>query len=138
MTDMYPPIGEQIQLLLSSLPVTLPPIDPTPSLPRNVASIIDHTLLAPASTPVDIRQCCKEAVTYNAATVCVNSSMVALAAEALQGTGVKPICTIGFPFGAGNTQSKVLECSIAKEQGAQEIDMVRQELSACILDVHMI
>ncbi|UZJ56959.1 hypothetical protein CBS101457_006279 [Exobasidium rhododendri] len=125
MTDVYPPIGEQIQLLLSSLPATLPPLNPAPLLPTNVASIIDHTLLAPASTPVDIQRCCKEAVSHEAATVCVNSSMMHIAVESLRGTTVRPICTIGFPFGAGNKESKIQETLTARLQGAQEIDMVQ-------------
>lgn len=122
---LYPPIGEQIQLLLDSLPAELPPIQPTPTLPSSVASVIDHTLLAPSATIVDIQECCKEAIRFKAATVCVNSSMVEIAAKALQGTQIRSICTIGFPFGAANLEGKVEETKIAKAHGAQEIDMVQ-------------
>lgn len=124
MSATYPPIGEQIQLLLESLPAQLGPISPAPALPAAAASIIDHTLLAPSSTPLDIEQCCKEAIELSAATVCVNSSMIDIAAQALKGTAVRPICTIGFPFGAGNMAGKVEETQSAKAKGAQEIDMV--------------
>ncbi|PWN34843.1 deoxyribose-phosphate aldolase [Meira miltonrushii] len=122
---MSAPSLEEIQTLLSQIPQDLPPLNPAPSIPDNVASIIDHTLLAPNALPTEIEQCCRDAIELNAATVCVNSSMVAIAAKALQGTHVKPICTIGFPFGAGNTQGKVQETQKAQEDGAQEIDMVQ-------------
>lgn len=124
-TDIYPPIGEQIQLLLSSLPSQLGPVEPQPALPSSVASIIDHTLLAPSAIISDIQECCKEAIKLKAATVCVNSSMVHIAAKELQGSSVRPICTIGFPFGAANMEGKVEETRAAKAAGAKEIDMVR-------------
>jgi deoxyribose-phosphate aldolase len=118
-------IYQSIQILLESLPDTLETIKPTPPIPSNVASVIDHTLLTPSATPTDIQQCCKEAVDLKAATVCVNSSSIGVAVESLHGTSVKPICTISFPFGAGNLEGKVKEAEVAKASGAKEIDMVR-------------
>jgi deoxyribose-phosphate aldolase len=128
MAAVYPPIGEQIQLLLSSLPSELGPIQPQPALPTSVASIIDHTLLAPSATISDIQECCREAIKLKAATVCVNSSMLQVAVKELQGTAIRPICTIGFPFGAANTEGKVEETRAAKAAGAKEIDMVSATL----------
>ena len=122
---MSAPTREEIQTLLSQIPQELPPINPTPSVPSNVASIIDHTLLAPNALPTEIEQCCRDAIELDAATVCVNSSMVAIAAKVLKGSKIKPICTIGFPFGAGNVQGKVQETQKAQQDGAQEIDMVQ-------------
>lgn len=119
------PTLEEIQALVSDLPATLPPIEPSPAVPGHIASIVDHTLLASNALPADIVQCCRDAVQLGTATVCVNSSMVAVAAKALQGSDVKPICTIGFPFGAGNLQGKVTETQAAKADGALEIDMVQ-------------
>lgn len=122
---MSAPTVEEIQILLSQIPHQLPPLNPTPSVPENVASIIDHTLLAPNALPEEIEQCCRDAIELNAATVCVNSSMAKIAAKALEGSHVKPICTIGFPFGAGNLEGKVQEAEKASQDGAQEIDMVQ-------------
>lgn len=127
MNGLYPPIDEQIQLLLASLPSQLEPIQPSPPLPSSVASVIDHTLLAPNSTVSDIQECCREAIQLGAATVCVNSSMVQVAAKKLEGTLIKPICTIGFPFGAANTEGKIEETRTAKAAGAKEIDMVSRQ-----------
>lgn len=119
-----------IDSLLSSLPASLdslPPITPTPALPTTeaeVSALIDHTLLAPNATLDQIAAVCEEAKQYRTATVCVNSSMIPYVAQHLAGTSVLPISVIGFPFGSSNTPSKVLEATIACEEGAKEIDMV--------------
>lgn len=123
--DISCPSLEEIQHLLSTLPQDLGPIHPTPALPNSFTSLIDHTLLAPYAVPADIVQCCQDAVELKTATVCVNSSLVGTAAGALKGSKVRAICTIGFPFGAGNTHSKVEETRTAVADGAEEIDMVQ-------------
>lgn len=121
------PLAQEIGNLLASLPKELAPLDPPAKLPAgdNVASIIDHTLLAPTATPSDILAICQEAMQLGTATVCVNSSMVQYAAEALRDTKVLPICTVGFPFGAASRASKVAETQQAIKDGAREIDMVQ-------------
>lgn len=121
-------IEAQVQELLSALPASLPPLDPPRSLSADsVASLIDHTLLAPSATTQDIEALAKEATDLGSATICVNSSVVRAAAQALSSlsSGVLPICTVGFPFGAGNTAGKVAETRAAIQDGAKEIDMVQ-------------
>jgi deoxyribose-phosphate aldolase len=86
--------------------------------------MIDHTVLKPEATPDDIRKACREAREHNFATVCVNGGYVALAAEALKGSNVKPIAVVGFPLGAGTSAAKAFEAKDAVSHGAQEIDMV--------------
>ena len=85
---------------------------------------IDHTLLSASATEAAILQLCEEAVHYNFHTVCVNSSYVALAKQALGRSNVKVCTVIGFPLGAMATEAKVFEAKNAIEQGASEIDMV--------------
>ena len=85
---------------------------------------IDHTLLKPDATREDIQKLCEEAKQYHFATVCVNSTHVAYAAELLQGSTVKPIAVVGFPLGAAVSASKAFEAKEAIRAGAQEIDMV--------------
>lgn len=91
---------------------------------RSLAAVIDHTLLKPEATPDEIEKLCAEAVSYNFASVCVNPCWVVLAHERLAGSPVK-VCTVaGFPLGANDLSTKVREAATAREQGAQEIDMV--------------
>lgn len=98
--------------------------------PSRVASVIDHTLLAPAATNEQVIKVCEDAAKLHTATVCVNSSMVALAASTLAGLGsgsVKAISVVAFPFGSTNTQAKVAETKQAIADGAAEIDMVQNQ-----------
>lgn len=91
---------------------------------KTIAAVCDHTLLKATAGPGEIRTLCNEAITYQAASVCVNSCYVRLAAELLQGSNVKTCCVVGFPLGAMSTASKVAETKNAIADGAQEIDMV--------------
>ena len=90
----------------------------------DIARRIDHTLLKPDATKDDLDLICKEALQYNFATVCVNSSNIPYVAKKLKGSDVKPIAVVGFPLGASTTSAKVYEAIEAIRNGAREIDMV--------------
>ena len=91
---------------------------------RNIARLIDHTILRPDAMRSDVMQVCAEALQYEFASVCVNSFWVPMVAEELRGSPVK-VCTVaGFPLGAAGTAAKVSETLGALWDGAQEIDMV--------------
>lgn len=91
---------------------------------KDVASMIDHTLLKPDATSDQIAQLCFEARKYNFASVCVNPTHVKLCAELLKGSSVKVCTVIGFPLGATSSDVKVYETKNAIREGATEIDMV--------------
>jgi deoxyribose-phosphate aldolase len=93
---------------------------------RDLAPYIDHTLLKPDATRDDLVKLCDEARKYGFATVCVNSSNVALASRLLQGCSTKAIAVVGFPLGAATTSAKTFETREAIRAGAAEIDMVIQ------------
>jgi deoxyribose-phosphate aldolase len=90
----------------------------------NIAKMIDHSLLKPDATRVQIEQLCKDGEKYNFATVCVNPFWVKLCKELLAGSTVK-ICTVsGFPLGTSKPEVKAKEAELAIKDGADEIDMV--------------
>ena len=91
---------------------------------RDLAPYIDHTLLKADATRDDLVKLCDEARKYGFATVCVNSSNVALCSRLLQGCATKPIAVVGFPLGAAATAAKVFETREAIRAGAAEVDMV--------------
>ena len=91
---------------------------------KKLAKTIDHTLLKPDATRAQILKLCEEAKEYGFASVCVNPSRIALAAEALKGTDVTPCCVVGFPLGAIPSESKAAETAVAVRNGAREVDMV--------------
>ncbi len=92
--------------------------------PDELARYIDHTLLKPDATEEQVRKLCREAIEYHFASVCVNPSYVALAAEELAGTDIKATTVVGFPLGATLTEAKEAEAGFVIRNGAQEIDMV--------------
>ena len=91
---------------------------------ENLAAIIDHTLLKPETTELQIRKLCDEAKQWGFASVCVNPRWVKVASEALAGCDVKVCTVIGFPLGANVTAVKVAETRQAISDGADELDMV--------------
>lgn len=91
---------------------------------KQIASIIDHTILKPEATAEAVKRICEEALKYNFASVCINPSNIKLAAELLKGSQVKVCTVIGFPLGANTTEVKAFETRDAIEKGAQEVDMV--------------
>lgn len=92
--------------------------------PREIAGMIDHTLLKPDATRSQIEALCAEAREHGFATVCVNPAWVRVCAELLAGSPTR-VCTVaGFPLGATLPDVKAFETSRAIEDGAREVDMV--------------
>ena len=91
---------------------------------KEVASYIDHTLLAPQATVKQIETLCQEAIRYGFASVCINSCNVGIAKNELKDSNVKVCTVVGFPLGAVPSKIKALEAKNAIRDGADEIDMV--------------
>jgi deoxyribose-phosphate aldolase len=91
---------------------------------RELAALIDHTLLKPEATEAEVRKLCQEARDYHFCSVCVNTSWVSRCRDLLRGSGVKVCCVVGFPLGAMESRSKAYETREAIANGADEIDMV--------------
>lgn len=85
---------------------------------------IDHTILKPETTQEQVEKILAEAKEYDFASVCVNPTWVALAAESLKDSDVKVCTVIGFPLGANTSAVKTFETKDAISNGADEIDMV--------------
>lgn len=98
---------------------------------KNIAAVIDHTLLSPTATHKDIEKLCNEAVQYGFYSVCIHPRWVSLAAMLLENSNVK-VCTVtGFPFGADLAKIKAASAKASIMEGADEIDMVA-DLAAII------
>src|SRR5256885_12183554 len=91
---------------------------------KDLAHVIDHTMLKPDATREDIVKTCEEARRHGFATVCVNPSWVELAARLLHGSSTVPIAVVAFPSGAATTSAKGFETRGAIRKGARESDMV--------------
>lgn len=91
---------------------------------RQIAAIIDHTLLKPDATLGQIGQLCREARDNRFAAVCVNPFYISQVHTLLKGSGVKTCSVIGFPLGASRSPDKVSEARSVLSAGAEEVDMV--------------
>ncbi|MCY7843137.1 Deoxyribose-phosphate aldolase [Bacillus licheniformis] len=91
---------------------------------KQIARMIDHTVLKPDTVKSEIETLCKEARVYGFASVCVNPCWVKLCAELLKDSEVKVCTVIGFPLGATSSETKAFETKQAIADGAGEVDMV--------------
>ena len=89
-----------------------------------LAKRIDHTLIRPTATKDEIKKLCEEAKQYNFRAVSINLSYLPLVYDLLKNSNVKIGTTIGFPFGATSTKTKVSESKEAIRLGANELDAV--------------
>jgi deoxyribose-phosphate aldolase len=91
---------------------------------KEIAKMIDHSLLHPTMTDEALERECDVALKYDVATVCIKPYAVPLAAERLRGSDVKVCSVAGFPHGNSHTETIVSEAVRACREGALEIDMV--------------
>ena len=96
----------------------------TPLTLRDLAKMIDHSLLHPTMTDDEIRKGCELSRKYDVATACVKPYAIPLAKEILAGSDVGVCPVIGFPHGNSATDIKVREADAAARAGGSEIDMV--------------
>lgn len=91
---------------------------------RELAKMIDHTLLGPTASTEGVRKLCAEAKEYGFASVCVSPCHAALARELLDESEPKVCVVIGFPHGMSTSEVKGYEAEKAIADGADELDMV--------------
>lgn len=91
---------------------------------RDLAKMIDHSLLHPTMTDAEIADGCRLAREYDVATACVKPYSIELAKEILAGSDVGVCPVIGFPHGNSATAIKLAEAEAAARAGGSEIDAV--------------
>lgn len=91
---------------------------------KELAKMIDHSILHPTMTDEDLKRECEVAKKYDVASVCVKPYAVKQAVQQLKGSDVLVGCVIGFPAGNSAIEVKVFETEVACNDGAVEIDMV--------------
>ncbi len=89
-----------------------------------IAAIIDHTTLGPASSLEEVEKVCQEANEYGFAAVCVEPNYIGEAKKYLQDEDVKVDTVVGFPHGTHKPGVKAFEAQLAIEDGADELDTV--------------
>lgn len=95
-----------------------------PATVRELAKMIDHSLLHPTMTDAQIADGCRLAERYGVATVCVKPYAIGMAKGLLAGSGVGVSAVIAFPHGNSSTAIKLEEVEAAVRAGSNEIDGV--------------
>ena len=85
---------------------------------KELAAVIDHTILDPSRTQSDIEQGCEDARTYAFAAFVVQPYYVPLAAEKLRDSDVRVCSVVSFPFGANAPEVQVRVTPELVEGGA--------------------
>lgn len=91
---------------------------------KDIAKILDHSLLKPEMDAETVRTGCEIARKYDTASVCVKPCDLSIAKIVLAGSDVKLSTVIGFPHGSNLINVKVFEAEKAMDDGATELDMV--------------
>ncbi len=91
---------------------------------KDLAKMIDHSLLHPTMTDEILASGCQLARQYDVASACIKPYAIPLARKILSGSGVAVCAVIAFPHGNSATNIKVQEAAEAVAAGASEIDMV--------------
>jgi deoxyribose-phosphate aldolase len=92
--------------------------------PKDIARVIDHSLLRPDATYADIKRLCEEAQQFGFYSICIHPSFIKKAKEFLKGSSVRVTTVIGFPLGMTLTEVKVYEAMHATLIGVDELDIV--------------
>jgi deoxyribose-phosphate aldolase len=90
----------------------------------HVAPLIDHTLLKPEATEVDVAFLVEEATELGVYAVCVSPSMLSAVRRRSGALGVAIAAVVGFPSGKHLSEIKAQEAALAVAGGADEVDMV--------------
>jgi deoxyribose-phosphate aldolase len=91
---------------------------------KQLAKMIDHSILHPTLTDEDLKRECAVAKKYDVVSVCVKPYAVKQAVELLKDSDVLVGCVIGFPAGNSSIVVKKFETEVACQDGAVEMDMV--------------
>ena len=91
---------------------------------ESIARLIDHAILKPDLTDVEVASDLDLAARWGVFSVCVRPSDIARSVARLDGTGVATGTVIGFPHGTTSSAAKAAEARRALEDGAAELDMV--------------
>jgi deoxyribose-phosphate aldolase len=91
---------------------------------EDVALMVDHSLLRPQLTRIEVIEGLEVAKRYGVAAATMRPCDIDLAVRSLSGTGVLPGSVVGFPHGSQTTSTKLFETRELVDRGAREIDMV--------------
>ncbi len=91
---------------------------------KELAQLIDHSLLFAYSTKEEILRFCSEVKEYNFGCAAINPRFIELVAKELRGTGIHIDAPIGYPWGTNLIETKAAEVEACVRLGATDVDYV--------------
>lgn len=91
---------------------------------KTFCTMIDHTLLAPQASQAELEQVCREARTYDFATIAIQPVNIPHAHRLLDGSNTGITCAIAYPHGAWSILAKCHEIELCLKAGATDCDYV--------------
>jgi deoxyribose-phosphate aldolase len=92
--------------------------------PRDLAPLVDHTILREQASADDAARASDEALVHGFAGVCVREALLPIVVERLGDHGPVPIAVADFPRGLAPTPARVAEVGRLVALGAREVDVV--------------
>ena len=91
---------------------------------KEPAQLIDYTNLKSEATKEEMAGFLNKAKEFNFRATCIHSFYISLAKEHLAGTNILIAAVIDFPFGQGGIVNKRFQAELARDEGANELDVV--------------
>ncbi len=89
-----------------------------------IAAVIQHTNVSPASSRSDIEKLCDEAIEFSFNGVMVQPCWIEMCRQRLAGSGVRVCSAMAYPMGGSLTTSKVSEMRDLVAAGVEEVDFM--------------
>ncbi|HTP51024.1 MAG TPA: deoxyribose-phosphate aldolase [Anaeromyxobacteraceae bacterium] len=93
-------------------------------VPADLAPLLEHSVLRPEATALEVRRACAEAREHRLGAVCVRPAWVREVRRELAGSGVKVVAVVDFPEGQAGTAERAREARTVVAGGAEEVDVV--------------
>ncbi len=91
---------------------------------KTINNYIEHTVLKPDATTLDIEKLAQDAMKYNFLGVCINPNYIALAKDLLKDSDVKIVTVVNFPLANNTIEMTQYQTELSLKLGADEIDTV--------------
>lgn len=91
---------------------------------ESIASSIDQTNISASADEKSILKTCAEVKKYGFRGICINPQWVRRAKFELRDTAAKVICLVDPPIGDSAHEARVAICKTARDDGADELDVV--------------
>ena len=103
--------------------------------PRELAGRTDHTILKAEALSSEVHRVASEAMQLGCRAVVTAPVWTSRLARMLQGSGVRIVSVVAFPFGTSKSTVKAIEATSTIKDGADEIEVVAHLPPILSLDV---